>query len=46
MRVRAIGETKDGGVLAVIYTDRGDLRWIISARAASRKERQLWQARS
>jgi len=43
VRVKAIGKTSDGRLLAVIYTDRGDLRWIISARVASRKERQAWQ---
>lgn len=41
VRVQAIGEA-DGVVLAVIYTDRGNTRWIISARRASRKERKLW----
>ena len=40
-RVRAIGEV-DGHVLHVVYTQRGDLRWIISARSASRKERGKW----
>jgi uncharacterized DUF497 family protein len=30
-------------VLHVVYTDRGDVRWIISARVASRKERRLWR---
>ena len=43
VRVKAIGET-DGIVLAVIYTDRDDVRWIISARLANRKERALWHA--
>jgi uncharacterized DUF497 family protein len=46
LRVRAIGQTTDGRLLAVVYTDRGDLRWIIAARAAWRKERQAWQARA
>ncbi len=41
-RIRAIGQTTDGRLLAVVYTDRGNTRWIISARPASRKERQLW----
>ena len=40
-RVRAIGEA-DGLVLHVVFTDRGDVRWIISARVADRKERTLW----
>ena len=43
VRVKAIGEV-DGIVLAVIYTDREDIRWIISARLANRKERGLWHA--
>lgn len=40
-RIKAIGEV-DGVVLVVIYTDRDDVRWIISSRKASRKERALW----
>jgi uncharacterized DUF497 family protein len=43
VRVKAIGEV-DGTVLVVIYTDRDDVRWIISARLANRKERALWFA--
>ena len=42
-RVQAIGEA-DGLVLFVVYTDRSDVRWIISARIANRKERALWHA--
>jgi uncharacterized protein len=42
-RIKAIGEV-DGIVLTVIYTDREDVRWIISARRANRKERALWLA--
>jgi uncharacterized DUF497 family protein len=42
MRVRAIGAIGDD-VLHVVYADRGDLRWIISARPASRKGRRIWQ---
>jgi uncharacterized DUF497 family protein len=41
VRVKAIGEV-DGIVLVVIYTDRDDVRWIISARKANSKERALW----
>ncbi|MFL5251817.1 MAG: BrnT family toxin [Rhodopila sp.] len=41
-RVRAIGEA-DGLVLHVVFTDRGDVRRIISARMAHRKERLLWR---
>jgi uncharacterized DUF497 family protein len=43
VRVRAIGEV-EGLVLVVIYTDRDDVRWIISARLANKKERALWHA--
>ncbi len=43
VRVRAIGAV-EGLVLVVIYTDRDDVRWIISARLANRKERALWHA--
>lgn len=42
-RMKAIGVI-DGALYAVIYTDRGDVRRIISARPASRKERREWQA--
>jgi uncharacterized DUF497 family protein len=42
-RVRAIGAI-DADVLVVVYTDRNDIRRIISARKANRKERQLWQS--
>nr|WP_294505611.1 BrnT family toxin [uncultured Rhodopila sp.] len=41
--VRAIGEA-DGLVLHVVFTDRGDVRRIISARIANRKERTRWLA--
>ena len=41
VRIRAIGETA-GMALVVIYTDRDDMRRIISARAANRKERAQW----
>lgn len=41
-RVRAIGEA-DGLVLHVVFTDRGDLRRMISARVANRKERDRWR---
>ena len=43
IRVKAIGEAA-GRVLVVIYTDRADVRWIISARSANRKERAQWLA--
>jgi len=43
VRVKAIG-VADGVVLVVIYTDRDDVRWIISARKANKKERALWHA--
>jgi uncharacterized protein len=42
-RVLALGEA-EGVVLAVTYTDREDVRRIISARRASKKERALWQS--
>ena len=43
-RVRALGSA-DGLVLHVVFTDRGDVRRIISARLADRKERMLWHGR-
>lgn len=41
-RVQAIGRANND-ILFVVYTDRGDIRHIISARRASKKERRLWQ---
>jgi uncharacterized DUF497 family protein len=43
VRVVAVGSV-DGVVLAVVYTDRGEVRRIISARKARRKERELWRS--
>ncbi len=43
IRIRAIGRV-DENVLVVVYTDRNEVRRIISARKANRKERQLWQS--
>ena len=42
-RIKAIGEV-EGVVIVVVYTDRDNIRWIISARKANRKERALWLA--
>lgn len=41
-RVVAVGSV-DGVILAVVYTDRGDVRRIISARRARKKECALWE---
>lgn len=41
LRIQAIGMV-EGIVLFVTYTDRGNVRRIISARRASRRERQIW----
>ena len=43
VRMQAIGET-GGDVLFVVYTDRGEVRHVISARLANRRERSLWQS--
>jgi len=40
-RIVAVGSVEDD-ILAVIYTERGELRRIISARKARKKERELW----
>lgn len=42
VRIKAIGEV-DGVILVVIFTDRDDVRWIISARKANKKERLRWR---
>lgn len=43
VRIRAIGEV-EGDVFAVVYTLRGDVVRIISARLANRRERGQWQS--
>lgn len=43
VRIVAVGAA-DGQVLAVVYTERGGVRRIISARAARRRERALWRS--
>jgi len=40
-RIQAIGRTASLA-LVVVYTDRGDVRRIISARVANKKERAQW----
>jgi uncharacterized DUF497 family protein len=45
VRIRAVGWS-DGDVLHVVYTQRGEVRRIISVRLASRKERQKWRSRA
>ena len=42
-RIIAVGEAA-GNILVVVYTDRNNVRRIISARFASRKEREEWQS--
>lgn len=41
VRIVAVGMI-EGLEYTVVYTDRGDVRWIISARRANKKERKLW----
>lgn len=43
-RVRAIGEI-DGRTFVVIYTNRGPVRWIVSAWKAGGKDLRRWQNR-
>jgi hypothetical protein len=43
VRMQAIGRAGDD-ILFVVYTDRGDVRHLISARRANRKERKLWHS--
>jgi uncharacterized DUF497 family protein len=44
-RIRAVGESA-GELLHVVYTRRGDVIRIISARRANRKERAQWHSRA
>ena len=46
VRVRAIGRSVTGMVLSVVYADRGEVRRIISARVAGRRERVEWLRQS
>lgn len=41
-RIIAMGEAA-GRVFVVVYTDRNDIRRIVSARFANKKEREEWQ---
>lgn len=41
-RIRALGEV-EGRFLAVTYTMRDDVHWIISAHPASRRDRDVYQ---
>ena len=41
-RILAVGSA-EGAIIAVVYTERGDVRRIISARRAREKEVELWQ---
>jgi uncharacterized protein len=43
IRMQAIGRIGND-ILFVVYTDRGEVRRIISARRANRKERRLWHS--
>jgi len=43
VREKVIGEV-EGLVMVVVFTMRGNVHWIISARRANRKERKLWQS--
>jgi|SRR5580658_1621716 uncharacterized protein len=43
VRMQAVGQAGED-VLFVVYTDRGDIRHIISARLASRRERRSWRS--
>ena len=43
VRVQAIGRAGDD-ILYVVYSDRNEVRRIISARLANKKERRLWQS--
>src|SRR4051812_12086117 len=42
VRMIAVGEV-DSDSFTVIYTDRGETRWIITAWPSNRKERLLWR---
>ena len=43
VRMQAVGRAGDD-ILFVVYTDRDDVRHLISARRANRKERKLWHS--
>ena len=43
VRMIAIGEI-DGQIYTIVYTDRDEVRRIISAHRASRQEKRIWQS--
>lgn len=43
VRVKAIGEVH-GRIITVVYTDRPEVWWLITAWPASKQERRLWRA--
>lgn len=42
VRMIAVGQV-GGDIITMVYTDRGDTRWIVTAWPAHRKERAEWQ---
>jgi uncharacterized DUF497 family protein len=45
-RFRALGKTNAGRLLHVVFTIRGDLIRVISARPMNRKERRIYESES
>jgi uncharacterized DUF497 family protein len=43
LRYWIIGESIQGRTLLVVYTERGDLVWIISAREATKREKEIYE---
>lgn len=43
LRYWIIGESIQGRVLLVVYTERNDVIWIISARKATKQEREVYE---
>ncbi|MEK7830661.1 MAG: BrnT family toxin [Acidobacteriota bacterium] len=43
LRYWIIGESIEGGILLVVYTERNNLTWIISARKATKQEREVYE---
>lgn len=43
LRYWIIGESIEGRVLLVVYTERHNLTWIISARQATKQEKEVYE---
>ena len=43
LRYWIIGESIEGRILLVVYTERNDLTWIVSARKVTKQEKEVYE---